>query len=73
MHAPPPRGRACPHRPFGTIKTVDRYGKPNPRGRFVRGTNWYHDGGPFLPDGGLDVPETMVYPRRFILKVEFAR
>ena len=54
-------------------KYVDRYGKPNPRGRFVRGTNWYHDGGPFLPDGGLDVPETIVYPRRFILKVEFAR
>ena len=53
-------------------KYVDRYGKPNPRGRFVRGTNWYHDGGPFLPDGGLDVPETMVYPRRFILKVESA-
>ena len=49
---------------------VDRMGQPNPRGRFVMGTNWYHDSGPYLPDGGINIPETMTYPRKWILKVE---
>ncbi len=38
---------------------VRRDGSPSRRGHYVRGTNWYHDGGPFLPDGGVDIPETL--------------
>ena len=48
---------------------VDRLGKPNPRGRFVQGTNWYHESGWNIPEGGINIPETMTYPRRWILKV----
>jgi hypothetical protein len=51
-------------------KYVRRDGVLSPRGRYVRGTNWYHDGGPYLPDGGINIPETLTYPRRLILKVE---
>lgn len=39
-------------------------------GEFVTGTAWSHDSGWNLPDGGIDIPETMTYPRNLILKVE---
>jgi len=48
---------------------VDRYGKPNPRGRFVRGSGWEDDGGWNMPDDyqGMAVP--VMVPRKWILKV----
>ena len=51
---------------------VDRYGKPNPRGRFVTGSAWEYDGGWNMPDDyqGQSVPYTTY--RKFILKVEEA-
>jgi hypothetical protein len=49
---------------------VDRLGNPNPRGRFVQGTSWYHEGGWNIPEGGIDIPERVTYPRRFILKID---
>lgn len=49
---------------------VDRFRKPNPRGRFVSGTVWEHEGGWNIPEGGFDYPETVTYPRKLILKVE---
>lgn len=49
---------------------VDRYGEPNPRGRFVRGYGWEYDGGWNMPDDyrGMEVPVTV--PRRWVLKVD---
>lgn len=48
---------------------VDRFDKPNPRGRFVRGTTWEYDGGWNMPDDYQGQPVVRCYPRRFILKV----
>lgn len=48
---------------------VDRIGEPDPNGEYVTGTYWYHEGGPFLPDGGINIPETLTYPRKWILKI----
>ena len=49
---------------------VDRFGSPNPRGRFVQGSAWDYDGGWNMPDDyrGQYVPITV--PRRWILKTE---
>jgi len=49
---------------------VDRFGKPNPRGRFVCGDTWVYDGGWNMPDDYRGQYETMRFPRRLILKVE---
>lgn len=49
---------------------VDRFGQPNPRGRFVRGKAWEHEGGWNIPEGGFDYPVTLTYPRKWILKIE---
>ena len=49
---------------------TDRYGKPNPRGRFVTGDVWVYDGGWNMPDDYRGQSEVLTYPRRFILKVE---
>lgn len=48
---------------------VDRFGRVNPRGRFVQGFVWDEPGWN-MPDDyqGMDI--IMTYPRRFILKVE---
>lgn len=43
---------------------------PSPRGRYVKGDAWVYDGGWNMPDDYLGQSETMVFPRRFILKVE---
>lgn len=40
---------------------VDRLGKA---------TTWEHEGGWNIPEGGFDVPYTLTYPRKWILKVE---
>lgn len=49
---------------------VDRLGNPNPRGRLVRGTSWYHESGWNLPDGGVNIPEQLTYPRKWVLRTE---
>jgi hypothetical protein len=51
---------------------VDRYGKPNPRGRFVTGDSWEYDGGWNMPDDYMGQYETYTTYRKFILKVEAA-
>ena len=52
---------------------VERMGNPNPRGRFVRGTVWSYENGPLDPDGGINIPETLTYPRHYVLRIEEAR
>jgi hypothetical protein len=49
---------------------VNRMGEPCPRGRFVQGTSWYHESGWNIPEGGINIPETLTVPRKWILKVE---
>ena len=49
---------------------VDRFGKPNPRGRFVAGTVWSYDGGWNMPDDYMGQPEGYWTHRRYILKIE---
>lgn len=49
---------------------VDRFGNPNPRGRFVRGTAWEYGGGWNMPDDYTGYPEGCQTHRRFILKIE---
>ena len=48
---------------------VDRFGKPNPRGRFVTGNVWSYDGGWNMPDDYMGQLEGYTTPRRLILKV----
>ena len=52
---------------------VDRFGDPNPRGRFVRGVTWAYDGGWNMPDDYQGQWEGVTYPRKLILKIEPAR
>lgn len=52
---------------------VDRYGKPNPRGRCVRGRVWSFDGRWNMPDDYMGQYETETWPRRLVLKVEDSR
>lgn len=49
---------------------VDRFGKPNPRGRFVAGDVWTYDGGWNMPDDYQGQWEPYMTHRRRILKVE---
>lgn len=49
---------------------IDRYGNPNPRGRFVQGCVWAYDGGWNMPDDYMGQWEYYGTRRRFILKVE---
>jgi hypothetical protein len=49
---------------------VNQIGEPATDGDRVRGTAWSHDDGANLPDGGIDIPETLTYPRSWVLKVE---
>ena len=49
---------------------VDRFGNPNPRGRFVTGDVWCYDGGWNMPDDYHGQWEAYTTYRRFILKVE---
>lgn len=49
---------------------VDRFGKPNPRGRFVLGDSWEYDGGWNMPDDYRSQNEPYMTPRKMILKVE---
>ena len=51
---------------------VDRFGLPNPRGRFVYGLTWEYDGGWNMPDDYMGQYEPYTTYRRFILKVERA-
>jgi hypothetical protein len=54
---------------LSSAEFVDRVGKPNPRGRFVRGDVWTYDGGWNMPDDYHGQYETVTYPRRWILKI----
>lgn len=49
---------------------VDRFGRENPRGHFVRGEAWYFSGAWNMPDDYRGEPETLTYPRSYILKVD---
>lgn len=49
---------------------VDRFGKPNPRGRFVQGSAWEYDGGWNMPDDYRGQAIRIIVPRKWILKVE---
>lgn len=49
---------------------VDRFGKPNPRGRFVTGLTWVYDGGWNMPDDYQGQYESYTTHRRRIRKVE---
>jgi len=49
---------------------VDRFGKPNHRGRSVQGSVWAYDGGWNMPDDYHGQYETYTTPRRLILKIE---
>ena len=49
---------------------VDRYGRQNVRGRFVRGIGWEYDGGWNMPDDYQGHEIVLTYPRNFILKIE---
>ena len=49
---------------------VDRFGKPNPKGRFVCGSSWYYDGGWNMPDDYQGQYEALTVPRKWILKIE---
>ena len=51
---------------------VDRFGEPNPRGRFVTGDSWTYDGGWNMPDDYMGQNEPYTTYRRFILKIEGA-
>jgi hypothetical protein len=51
---------------------VDRYGRTNPRGRFVTGDVWAYDGGWNMPDDYLGQWESYTTHRRFILKIDRA-
>ncbi len=49
---------------------VDRFGKPNSRGHFVRGEAWESDRGGNTPDDYSGYAVTLTYPRKWIRKVE---
>ena len=49
---------------------VDRSGKPNPRGWFVRGDVWVYDGGWNMPDDYRGQYESYTTPRKLIRKIE---
>jgi hypothetical protein len=49
---------------------VDRFGKSNPRGRYVCGRGWEYDGGWNMPDDYRGQYITLTYPRRWVLKVD---
>lgn len=49
---------------------IDRFGRPNPRGRWVQGSVWVYDGGWNMPDDYRGQTESYAAPRKFILKVE---
>jgi hypothetical protein len=49
---------------------VDRYGNPNPLGRFVRGDTWEYDGAWNMPDDYSGQWEPYTTYRKFILKIE---
>lgn len=49
---------------------VDRYGKPNPLGRFVTGLVWSYNGGWNMPDDYQGQYEAYTTHRKLIRKVE---
>ena len=49
---------------------VDRFGKPNPKGRFVTGDAWTNDGGWNMPDDYTGHSEPYTTYRRRVLRVE---
>lgn len=49
---------------------VDRFGQPNPRGRFVSGSGWEYDGGWNMPDDYRGQPIRLTYPRRWVLRAD---
>jgi hypothetical protein len=49
---------------------VDRFGSPNPRGRYVEGLVWYYDGGWNMPDDYRGEWLPVIVPRRYVLKIE---
>lgn len=49
---------------------VDRFLRPNPRGRFVQGSAWEYDGGWNMPDDYRGMAITVWAPRKWVLKVE---
>lgn len=51
---------------------VDRFGRPNVRGRFVTGTIWEYSGSWNMPDDYRGHYEAYTTRRRLILKVEKA-
>ncbi len=48
---------------------VDRFGRPNARGRFVRGNVWSYDGGWNMPNDYRGQYEPYMTSRKFILSV----
>lgn len=49
---------------------VDRFGRPNPRGRFVLGDTWEYDGAWNMPDDYMGQYEPYTTYRKLIRKVE---